>query len=329
MASLINQKQQLEIDFSTFANFSEASRAALGYLKDRLGFDLWMVTQTDSPHWIMLETSDNSYDVRRGNVFKWQDSFCSRMVEGKGPQVALDVDEVPEYLEAEIGKQVPIGAYLGVPMYGDDGLLQGTLCAIDPAPQSFDVEKEFPQIQLFARFLSSMYSSELRAIENEKEIDRVSKRVGHDALTGLLNRFGWDEAVRREQKRFDRYKQELTFFVLDLDNLKVVNDSQGHHKGDQLIIDTARSISSSVRASDVVARLGGDEFAIMAVGCGAEYSDIILDKLRKYLFDKGILISIGQSYINPQESLEGAIERADRDMLEVKQWKKTQKSLFN
>jgi len=91
-----------------------------------------MVTRTKGDDWIVLHAEDHGYGVENDAVFKRADSFCSQMVQGLGPSMASDSDLMPAYASAPIGKQVKIGAYVGVPLSDADGSLFGTLCAIDP-----------------------------------------------------------------------------------------------------------------------------------------------------------------------------------------------------
>ena len=75
-----------------FADFREASAAGLHLLQDRIGMGLWLVTRTAGEDWIVLEAVDQGYGVKAGDVFVWSDSFCSRMVEGKGlPPVGAEL----------------------------------------------------------------------------------------------------------------------------------------------------------------------------------------------------------------------------------------------
>jgi diguanylate cyclase len=107
--------------------FQEAGGAVLEFLSNRLPFGLWMVTRTDGDDWIVLSASDHGYSVKPGDLLRWSDSFCSRMVDGKGPRIAPRSAEVPTYAEAPIGRQVPIEAYVGVPIMRADNSLFGTL----------------------------------------------------------------------------------------------------------------------------------------------------------------------------------------------------------
>jgi len=308
-------------DYSCFTNYQEASHVILKHLHAEFNFDLWMTTRVKNQDWIILEVSENRYDVRSGDVYQWQDSFCSRMVEGKGPNVALNVDCVPEYLEAKIRNQFSIGSYLGLPMYSEEGVLLGTLCAIDPSSQTFNIKKELPQVQMFSRILASFLNSEMKTIEHEKEIAGIREIAHYDELTGLLNRGGWGAAVKRKKKYLESDSSPLSVFTFDLDGLKVINDTLGHFKGDELLKDTAECLLSSIRESDVVARLGGDEFAILAVKCGLNEADRIFQRLRQAFFDKKISVSIGHAIRRSGESLNDTINRADMDMCLLKKWK--------
>lgn len=113
---------------TAYEDFESAASGVLTVLQQSLGFGLWMVTRTEGDAWIVLATADTAYGVAPGDVFRWSDSFCSRMVRGEGPRIAPDSRAVPVYAEAPIGQQVPIGAYVGMPMHLSDGSLFGTLC---------------------------------------------------------------------------------------------------------------------------------------------------------------------------------------------------------
>ena len=73
---------------SSFPNFETAVQTVLEFLHQRIGFQLWMFTRVEEQDWIVLKACDQGYGVNSGDVFKWSDSFCSRMVKGLGPNIA-------------------------------------------------------------------------------------------------------------------------------------------------------------------------------------------------------------------------------------------------
>ena len=107
----------------------------------------------------------------------------------------------------------------------------------------------------------------------------------HDALTNLPNRILFNDRLTQAINMMHRSKDELAVLLLDLDRFKDVNDTLGHHIGDQLLKEASIRLQDSIRSSDTVARLGGDEFAIIAPQTSAnealEFSEKIIETLCK------------------------------------------------
>jgi diguanylate cyclase (GGDEF)-like protein len=92
---------------------------------------------------------------------------------------------------------------------------------------------------------------------------RIAFLAQHDLLTSLANRALFSEKLDEAARRLQRYGASFTVLMLDLDKFKNVNDTLGHAAGDQLLVEVARRLRSSISDTDVLARLGGDEFAII------------------------------------------------------------------
>jgi diguanylate cyclase (GGDEF)-like protein/PAS domain S-box-containing protein len=120
--------------------------------------------------------------------------------------------------------------------------------------------------------------SERRRLE-----EKLTRQAFSDELTGLANRSLFTSRVEMALK-VALAPREVAVLFLDLDGFKSVNDTQGHHVGDELLCLVAKRLSSSVRPGDVVARLGGDEFAVLVTGPTAEEGAVwVADRVRRAL----------------------------------------------
>lgn len=319
--------QRHMIQISAFTDFETATTEVLGFLHSRLGFKLWMLTRVESDDWIVLNANDHGYDVKSGDVFRWTDSFCSRMVQGLGPRIAPISDEVPAYKDAPIGQLVDIGSYVGIPLSRSNGDLFGTLCAIDPSPVPQETTRELPLIEMMGRLLTTILESELEVQCERRRAERARSGSLIDQLTGLYNRRGWIELLVKETERCRRYGHPACLISIDLDDLKIVNEEHGHAKGDELLVAASEIIKSVSRESDVIARLGGDEFAMVAVECDLIAAEAILQRLKNSLFENGISASTGMSMWHASGTLSDALNRADQIMHDAKRRKKSEQSL--
>ena len=123
--------------------------------------------------------------------------------------------------------------------------------------------------------------------ENKQLNEKISYQASHDVLTGLVNR---REFERRLEQLISRSEDAVPHSVLylDLDEFKVVNDTCGHHAGDELLRQIPDLIKQHTRKSDLVARLGGDEFGIILNACDEEQakkiSNLILQSITDFQF---------------------------------------------
>ncbi len=310
------------LSLQTYSNFQNASREVLKYLHSRLGFDLWMITRTQDENWIVLTAEDHGYSVKSFDVFKWTDSFCSRMVEGLGPSIAPRSIDVPAYLEAPFGQRVQISAYIGVPLNREDGTLFGTLCAIDPEPKNDEIELELPLVQMLARMLATVLESEIKLNEEIRRTERANSEANTDALTGLYNRRGWEQLASAEEARCKRFGHAAGIISIDLDDLKKTNDTAGHNSGDQLLIECSRTLKTSIRESDLAARVGGDEFVVLATETNQAGLDLLQQRIETKLEKAGISASLGRAIRRPSMTIHEAWEIADRAMYVCKRIRK-------
>ncbi|TAK77175.1 MAG: diguanylate cyclase [Gammaproteobacteria bacterium] len=169
----------------------------------------------------------------------------------------------------------------------------------------------------------------LRDITHYTKMQSVLEHLSHfDYLTNLPNRISFEETLKKAMHRADRIHKKVALLFLDMDGFKKVNDTYGHHMGDQLLVQVAKLLTETVRAEDLVSRLGGDEFAIILERIGRDNycEQIARNIIRKisqpiYLSDKEIRInfSIGIAlYPTHAVTAYELIKNADAAMYQAK-----------
>ena len=147
-----------------------------------------------------------------------------------------------------------------------------------------------------------------------------------DMLTTLLNRRGWDLAVKQSEERCAREGLNACVVVIDLDGLKRINDTEGHASGDEFIRRAGSALKLAARREDVLARLGGDEFACLTLGCAPEHAGVVLKRISQSLQKGGVPASLGYAMRDLAGSIGAAFQEADHAMYAHKRARKSQAS---
>ncbi|BEP15308.1 hypothetical protein acdb102_36190 [Acidothermaceae bacterium B102] len=294
-------------------SFDDACRAVVDYLSAAIPMGVWMVTRREGSRQIYLCSKDSQEGYLPGAEAPWDYGFCSAMVAG-APHVAPDISVVPEYASAPATAFRPVGAYVGVPILRADGELFGTLCAINEQSVSPAMAAYEPLLDLLSRLLGSILEADLALTDQSRLTERAERDADTDPLTGLLNRRAWDRALVAEEARYRRFGDPAAIVILDLDQLKSINDGQGHHVGDEHLCLAAELLGSGVRETDIVARLGGDEFGVLASHSTTEQTDALLQRLRDAFGAAGVSSSFGQAPFSVLGGFARAWEAADEAM---------------
>lgn len=145
------------------------------------------------------------------------------------------------------------------------------------------------------------------------------KMASRDVLTGLFNRRAFDDLAGPIHEMARRSQHPYCVVVVDMDGLKVINDTQGHCAGDRAILDLAKRLQACKRSSDILARYGGDEFVMLLPETDAAGGKKMMQRLLDTRWHQQQSISIGvAAFPEHGESFEGLVDHADSAMYRSK-----------
>ena len=172
-----------------------------------------------------------------------------------------------------------------------------------------------------------IFSNNVKVVRARRRINTLEQKVFFEPLTKLGNRryFETQFPSALVQMKYEAIRQGLLF--IDIDRFKDFNDTYGHNIGDQVLVMVAETLRSNLRDSDVVIRWGGEEFVILLRDNTPTETQAIAEKMRALIershltTDTKLLrvtVSIGASMLHPEDTIESAIERADKLMYQSK-----------
>ncbi len=177
----------------------------------------------------------------------------------------------------------------------------------------------------------AVLGSFLNITEKKQMEEKLRNMSIIDDLTQLYNRRGFFALATQQMKIASRDRKEMLFFFVDLDGLKLINDTLGHQEGDLAIVSAAGILKQTFRDADVIGRIGGDEFAILAVGISGTTGKILYNRLQEHIdlyndrSDKGyrLSMSVGIAIYDPQNpsTIDELMSMADALMYEDKKSK--------
>jgi diguanylate cyclase (GGDEF)-like protein len=207
-----------------------------------------------------------------------------------------------------------------VPVVLEDGTLVAVMKFHNGGRRPGDDERA--EVRSLAVLLAALVEAERSVQEARRRAATSAADALSDHLTGLANRRAWRQALRREEKRCERTGSPVAIAVVDLDDLKEVNDHHGHLAGDLLIKLAASTILGAVRGADLVARLGGDEFGVLAVDYEDPRASHLVLRVRRALSAADVVASVGGALHRPGTDIMRTFHQADMDMYEAKRTRK-------
>jgi diguanylate cyclase (GGDEF)-like protein/PAS domain S-box-containing protein len=222
-------------------------------------------------------------------------------------------------LEGE-AEDLPVRSIIIAPLILDDQALGALI--LSASSRSAFTQDDLRLLESFAATISA-------AINNSLLHSRMQRLAITDSVTNLYNRRGFYELARREIERARRFGHSLSVIMMDLDQLKSVNDTYGHAVGDQVLRTLADRLSQHVREFDILCRYGGDEFALLLPETDLFMAASVAERLRVSIADEPIkteggpvlvTISLGVTKATPNTTnLEELLKSADRALYAAKQ----------
>lgn len=189
-----------------------------------------------------------------------------------------------------------------------------------------EVERDLPTYLYLGVMTTFVFTSLGLALG--RNADLLTALSTTDPLTGLLNARAFHPRLAQELERSRRSGAPMSFLLLDLDNLKALNDREGHAAGDRALQHLARVIRQEMRSADIGARLGGDEFGLVAVGAAGAAARGLAERLQTAIgvgtpgLGTGVTSSVGIVTFDPSHdhtvSAEELLRAADRALYKAK-----------
>ncbi len=268
---------------SLFPHSLEYVGSLLSRLQTIVPMQLWMVTRTQGENWIVVKSCDRGYGVMNGDRFCWSDSFCSRMVRGLGPFIAPDASSIQAYQEAPIGLQVPIGAYIGVPLLRADHSLFGTLCAIDPEPQPRELENHLPLVQDIAGAISGL----LRLAEYDEQDLRkreIARLDGDQDINGFFDARALSAYSVQEEQRLNELGMCSGVITIEVGAQRPRNIEPSQDKDWTLAVGIPMQIRQwATEHGCFISRITDQQYVLLVPGCDQAELDVQAGKLRDAL----------------------------------------------
>jgi diguanylate cyclase (GGDEF)-like protein len=185
-------------------------------------------------------------------------------------------------------------------------------------------------IELFSQLVGA-------SIGNIKLFEKIQRQATTDGLTGLANHKTFYEMLERELWRARRYGGRISLIMVDVDNLKTINDAYGHRAGDKVIREISKRIKECIRQIDTAARYGGDEFAVILLNTSLKDATIVAQRMVDAVAGSPVTwskeeiplsISVGLGQYDADSTPEDITSRSDQALYTAKQAGKNTVRIF-
>lgn len=302
--------------------YSKVLKLILNFFESKFGFFAYL---DSGGNLVMPSLTGNVWDkckmLDKTFIFspdKWGNGIWGRTLKNKRTYYSNKSFNVPEgHISITRGVSVPI-------MYRDnlEGIIMIGEREYDYKPEDILVLKNL--ITNMAPVLYARLQNNIHEKERMKAEEELKFMSFHDRLTGIYNRTYFEEELSRLQKGRDF---PISIISLDVDGLKIVNDSLGHLAGDNLLKSIVSTVKKAIRKSEVFARTGGDEFALILPHTDYDTGKLIISRIKEELIKYNsnhnnvplsVSTGIASAFTDP-DSLMDSYKKADSAMYNEKE----------
>ncbi len=216
-----------------------------------------------------------------------------------------------------------------VPLICQDRVV-GVLNLADKADGGVFASADIALIELFSQLVGA-------SIGNIRLFEKIQRQATSDGLTGLVNHKTFYEILEKELWRSRRFGGRISLIMIDVDNLKTVNDVHGHRAGDKVIREISTRIKECIRQIDTAARYGGDEFAVILLNTELSDAVIVAERMVEAVArtpaawnkqEIPLSISVGLGQYDSDSTPEDITSRSDKALYIAKQAGKNTVRIF-
>ncbi|SMF14306.1 diguanylate cyclase [Pseudogulbenkiania subflava] len=258
-------------------------------------------------------------NLKAGDEFELAQTYCSITL-NNADVVAIHHMSDSDYAGHPCFDAFKLECYIGSPVLVG-GQLYGTVnfSSARPYGRTFD-RSDIEFVRLLGRWVGSV-------IAEERSLSKLRALATTDELTGVLRRGHFTEIAEKEFSRAKRYGGRLSMFLIDLDYFKRINDSFGHHGGDETLKRVAVVFQQALRNCDTIGRLGGEEFAVLLPNTPEPEAQEVAERLRREVEECTIqalsgqihvTISIGVAELAAEDDFTTIYNRCDAALYEAK-----------
>lgn len=218
---------------------------------------------------------------------------------------------VSEYLNCDDANTAPMGHHRAA--------LRGETVRFEYERQDCVLEIQLQPLRAPSGEILGCIGVGLDITKRKRTEEQIRYQATHDALTGLANYREFMDTLVRELRRAERSHHSFTVLLLDLDDLKLINDRQGHLAGNKALNRLAKVMKEQCRVTDLAARYGGDEFAVLLIDSDQAMAEHMAQRIEACVRDDGedpsISVSIGMAvYPGDGQTTQELLEAADRQL---------------